>query len=95
MSSSSRLTIKITQIDSDKDKFITKAHWKASVFGATKVIKSAFSFEKKSQKIIPIEDVTESTVIKWVKDRIGEAGLSSLKNEILSENKLVSSKFSK
>jgi hypothetical protein len=95
MSSSSRLTINITQIDSDKDGFITKAHWKASVFGATKVVKSAFSFKKNTQKVIPIDDVTESTVIKWVKDRIGEKGISDLKNEILTDSKLVSKKFSK
>lgn len=72
----------ISNLDRDTaDGFVTVAHWTASQvegdFSAS--INNTQSFTKEDGvNLIPYADLTEATVIEWVKNAIGDAGLEAI-----------------
>jgi hypothetical protein len=75
-------TFKITQTDYNTDgKFIFCAHWTASQtdgdFSASTYSTVGFT-EQPGQTLIPYDELTEATVVEWVKASLGEEGVAAV-----------------
>jgi len=75
-------TFKINNLDRDTaDGFVTVAHWTASQvsgdFSASIVNTQSFTKED-DVNLIPYADLTEATVIEWVKAALGEDTVAAI-----------------
>lgn len=75
-------TFKISTLDRDTaDGFVTVAHWTASKtdadFSASTYSTQSFTKEY-GVNLIPYADLTEATVIEWVKNAIGSEGVAAI-----------------
>ena len=76
------IQFKIANLDRDRvDGFVTCAHWTASktVDGFSAGSYGTVGFTKEDGvNLIPYSDLTESTVIDWVKTSIGDEALTAM-----------------
>jgi len=75
-------TFKISQMDrATADGFVQTVHWTASQtdgeFTASTYSTVGFT-EQPGQTLIPYEDLTEATVVEWVKASLGEEGVAAV-----------------
>jgi hypothetical protein len=75
-------TFKITNMDRlTPTGFVVTAHWTASQtdgdFSASTYSTVGFT-EQPGQTLIPYEDLTEATVVEWVKASLGEEGVAAV-----------------
>jgi hypothetical protein len=75
------ILFKILQLDHENG-CVYRVHWEASLRGKPGKHRSAFTFEKKEKVRVPLEDLTDSTAVKWIKDRLGDKGMVELKQKL-------------